>query len=75
MSFTKFLKLLNWQTFTVLLVSMVSCYVAVLFEIDANYDLLLLNLATSLLEAFSEGASLAVVFLAVQVLSRTGGGS
>ncbi|MFY8148882.1 MAG: ABC transporter ATP-binding protein [Prochlorococcaceae cyanobacterium] len=37
-----------------------------------QWRLLALNLATSLLEAFSEGASLAVVFLAVQVLSSDG---
>ncbi len=37
-----------------------------------QWRLLALNLATSLLEAFSEGASLAVVFLAVQVLSIEG---
>jgi ATP-binding cassette subfamily B protein/subfamily B ATP-binding cassette protein MsbA len=37
-----------------------------------QWKLLALNLATSVLEAFSEGASLAVVFLAVQVLSSDG---
>ena len=37
-----------------------------------QWKLLVLNLATSVLEAFSEGASLAVVFLAVQVLSSDG---
>lgn len=37
-----------------------------------QWRLLALNLATSVLEAFSEGASLAVVFLAVQVLSSDG---
>lgn len=37
-----------------------------------QWRLLAINLATSLLEAFSEGVSLAVVFLAVQVLSSDG---
>jgi len=37
-----------------------------------QWKLLAINLATSVLEAFSEGASLAVVFLAVQVLSSDG---
>lgn len=57
MAFSKFFKLLNWQTFTVLLVSMASCYIAVLFEIDANYDLLLLNLAITFPLSFSIQAS------------------
>lgn len=37
-----------------------------------QWRLLALNLATAVLEAFGEGASLAVVFLAVQVLSSDG---
>jgi ATP-binding cassette, subfamily B, bacterial MsbA len=37
-----------------------------------QWRLLLVNFGTSLFEAFSEGASLAVVFLAVQVLASSG---
>ncbi|MEB3320955.1 MAG: ATP-binding cassette domain-containing protein [Cyanobium sp.] len=37
-----------------------------------QWRLLVVNFATSLFEAFSEGASLAVVFLAVQVLASSG---
>ncbi|MFM7675422.1 MAG: ATP-binding cassette domain-containing protein [Synechococcus sp.] len=37
-----------------------------------QWRLLVVNFATSLVEAFSEGASLAVVFLAVQVLASSG---
>ncbi|MFM8348362.1 MAG: hypothetical protein ACKOAR_10020 [Bacteroidota bacterium] len=53
MSNTRFLKLLNYQTLSVLLVSMGSCYTAVMFEIDYNYDLLLLNLAITFPLSFS----------------------
>ena len=53
MSYKRFFNLLNWQTFFVLLVSMVSCYLAVLLEIDYNYDLLLLNLAITFPLSFS----------------------
>jgi len=53
MSNTRFLKLLNYQTLAVLLVSMGSCYTAVMFEIDYNYDLLLLNLAITFPLSFS----------------------
>ena len=53
MSNTRFLKLINFQTLSVLLVSMGSCYTAVMFEIDYNYDLLLLNLAITFPLSFS----------------------
>ena len=53
MSNTRFLKLINFQTLFVLLVSMGSCYTAVMFEIDYNYDLLLLNLAITFPLSFS----------------------
>jgi len=53
MTFEKFIKLLNWQTLMVLIVSMGSCYLAVLLEIDYNYDLLLLNLAITFPLSFS----------------------
>ncbi len=53
MSNTRFLKLLNYQTLAVLFVSMGSCYTAVMFEIDYNYDLLLLNLAITFPLSFS----------------------
>jgi hypothetical protein len=49
----EFLKLINLQTAMVLMVSMASCYLAVLFEIDYNYDLLLLNLAITFPLSFS----------------------
>ena len=38
-----------------------------------QWRLLAVNLASSLVEAFTEGATLGVVFLAVQVLSASGG--
>lgn len=53
MSYLRFLKLINYQTGLVLLVSMGSCYAAVLLEIDYNYDLLLLNLAITFPLSFS----------------------
>ena len=53
MNKSQFLKLINLQTGMVLLVSMASCYLAVLFEIDYNYDLLLLNLAITFPLSFS----------------------
>jgi len=53
MSYLRFTKLINYQTGLVLLVSMGSCYAAVLFEIDYNYDLLLLNLAITFPLSFS----------------------
>lgn len=53
MTFDRFIKLINLQTLFVLLVSMASCYLAVLFEIESNYDLLLLNLAITFPLSFS----------------------
>ena len=53
MTFDRFIRLLNWQTLMVLAVSMGSCYLAVLLEIDYNYDLLLLNLAITFPLSFS----------------------
>jgi hypothetical protein len=53
MSYLRFAKLLNFQTLFVLLVSSGSCYAAVMFEIDYNYDLLLLNLAITFPLSFS----------------------
>lgn len=53
MSFLRFSKLINYQTLMVTVVSLGSCYAAVLFEIDYNYDLLLLNLAITFPLSFS----------------------
>ena len=53
MSFLRFSKLVNYQTALVTLVSMGSCYAAIMFEIDYNYDLLLLNLAITFPLSFS----------------------
>jgi hypothetical protein len=53
MNKSQFLKLINLQTAFVLMVSMASCYMAVLFEVDYNYDLLLLNLAITFPLSFS----------------------
>lgn len=53
MIYDRFIRLINLQTIMVLLVSMGSCYSAVLFEIDYNYDLLLLNLAITFPLSFS----------------------
>lgn len=44
----------------------------ILRTVRQQWRLLAVNVITSLLEAFSEGAALAVVFMAVQVLSSTG---
>lgn len=53
MTYDRFIRLINLQTMMVLLVSMGSCYAAVLLEIDYNYDLLLLNLAITFPLSFS----------------------
>ena len=53
MSALRFAKLLNIQTLMVTLVSLGSCYTAIIFEIDYNYDLLLLNLAITFPLSFS----------------------
>lgn len=53
MPILRFASLFNLQSLFVTIVSMGSCYFAILYEIDYNYDLLLLNLAITFPLSFS----------------------